>query len=173
MYIWNMKKIITLLSFIGIISCQSQPLETVKTLDVNQYAGTWYEIARLPNRFEKDLEYVTATYELMENGKIKVINRGMSISEPGKKSEITGKAWVPDSAFPGKLKVQFFWPFSGRYWVISLDPDYRYALVGDPSRKFLWILSKDKQLNQETYLKLVQTARDNGFETDKLVLIKQ
>jgi apolipoprotein D and lipocalin family protein len=168
-----MKKLITLLSFIGIISCKSQPLETVKVLDVRQYAGTWYEIARLPNKFEKNLEFVTATYELMENGKIKVTNRGISSIEPHKKSEVTGKAWVPDPAFPGKLKVQFFWPFAGPYWVIALDPDYRYALVGDPSRKYLWILSKDKQLNQETYLKLVQTARDMGFETDKLALIKQ
>lgn len=168
-----MKKLLTFIGLLGIMSCQSQDLVTVKSLDVSKYAGTWYEIARLPNKFEKDLEFVTATYELMENGKIKVINRGISISKPDKKSEITGKAWVPNPDFPGRLKVQFFWPFAGAYWVIALDSNYRYALVGDPSRKYLWILSKDKQLNQETFEKLVQIAKENGFDTDKLLRVKQ
>ena len=105
------------------ISCKSQPLETVKTLDITKYAGTWYEIARLPNRFEKKLECVSATYELIENGKVKVINRGISTEDHSQKKEITGKAWVPDVAFPGQLKVQFFWPFAGKYWVIDLGPE--------------------------------------------------
>ncbi len=155
------------------ISCKSQPLETVKTLDITKYAGTWYEIARLPNRFEKKLECVSATYELIENGKVKVINRGISTEDHSQKKEITGKAWVPDVAFPGQLKVQFFWPFAGKYWVIALDTAYRYALVGDPSRKYLWVLSKDKQLPDSIFKQLVETAGKNGFNTDMLMIVKQ
>ena len=158
---------------LSLFSCKSQPLETVKVLDINKYAGTWYEIARLPNRFEKNLECVSATYELMDNGKVKVINRGVNTENKTERKEITGKAWVPNEAFPGQLKVQFFWPFAGKYWVISLDENYQYALVGDPSRKFLWVLSKNKQLPETIYSKLVETAKNNGFATEQLMIIKQ
>jgi apolipoprotein D and lipocalin family protein len=168
-----MKKLTTFLMLMSLISCISQPLETVKVLDIGKYAGTWYEIARLPNRFEKNLECVSATYELMENGKVKVINRGVKSDNRAEQKEITGKAWVPNEAFPGQLKVQFFWPFAGKYWVISLDENYQYALVGDPSRKFLWILSKNKKLSETTYAQLVETAKNNGFNTGQLELIKQ
>lgn len=168
-----MKKLLIMLLLFGLFSCKTQSLETVKVLEINKYAGTWFEIARLPNRFEKDLECVTATYELMENGKIKVINRGISVKDHSKKKEITGKAWIPDDEFPGRLKVQFFWPFSGNYWVIELDTNYRFALVGDPSRKYLWILSKDKQLDKTIYQKMINTAKETGFKTEHLLLVNQ
>ena len=158
---------------LNLFSCKSQSLETVKVLDINKYTGTWYEIARLPNRFEKNLECVSATYELIENGKVKVINRGVNSENLSDRKEIIGKAWIPDPGYPGRLKVQFFWPFSGKYWVISLDAKYRYALVGDPSRKYLWVLSKDKQLPETIYQQLIETAKNNGFNTKQILIVKQ
>lgn len=149
-------------------ACNSDmELSTVQNLDITRYSGTWYEIARLPNRFERGLTCITATYTLKDNGKIRVTNRGFKASK-GKFEDINGSARVPDSKFPGQLKVTFFWPFSGNYYVMALDDDYRYALVGDPSRKYLWILCRDKELDPVIYQQLVQLAASNGFEVEQL-----
>jgi len=135
-----------LLTMISFLSCKpSQNLSTVEKVDIKKYAGQWYEISRLPNSFEKGLHCVTATYTLKKNNKIEVLNKGYSIKDRGKFSTAKGTAWVPNSEYPGRLKVRFFWPFSGNYYIISLDEEYNYALVGDPSRKYLWILSRTKE----------------------------
>ena len=146
-----------------------EPLEVVDYVDLQKYEGTWYEIARLPNRFERGLKCVTATYELMEDGKIKVINRGHKIAEPGQVDRTTGVARVVDQDEPGKLKVTFFWPFSGKYWIIDLAEDYSYALVGSPSRKYLWILSRSPQMDKKTYRYLLSLARSKGFDTSDMI----
>ena len=159
-------------SFLAISCNKSKNLPTVSKLSLEKYAGKWYEIARLPNRFEKGLTCVSATYSIKENGKIEVINRGQII-ETKESKEITGTATVPNSEYPGRLKVSFFWPFSGNYYVISLADDYSYALVGDPSRKYLWILSKTKTLKQDVYDNLVKIAEINGFTVQNLVKINQ
>jgi apolipoprotein D and lipocalin family protein len=160
---------------IMLFSCKDSKdeLYTVSPVNLEKYAGTWYEIARLPNRFERDLECVTATYTLKDNGKIEVINRGYKVGESQKTSKIKGVAWVPDKNFPGRLKVRFFWPFSGNYYIIELDNNYRYALVGEPSRKYLWILSKDKQLDSNIYSSLLEKADQMGFDTKKVIKINQ
>ncbi len=160
---------------IMLLSCNKgqDELSTVSQVNLEKYAGTWYEIARLPNRFEKNLECVTATYSLREDGKIEVINKGHKIGELNKMSEIKGVAWVPDKNYPGRLKVRFFWPFSGKYYILGLDKDYRYALVGEPSRKYLWVLSKDKQLNSNIYSSLLEKAAQMGFDTKKVIKINQ
>ena len=117
-------------------------LETVQNVDLNRYAGKWYEIARLPNRFEKGLVCVTAEYVMRDDGKIKVINKGHKEENIQETDIATGKAWQPDPKEPGRLKVQFFWPFSGKYYIFHLDEEnYQYVMVGDPSRKYFWILS--------------------------------
>ncbi len=115
----------------------SQLLKEAK-VDIEKYTGQWYEIARLPNSFERGLKCTTATYTLKKNGKIKVLNKGYSIEETGKVSTAKGSAWIPDPDYPGRLKVSFFWPFAGNYYIISLDEKYENVLVKfkiDPSDK--------------------------------------
>ncbi len=151
----------------------TEELSTVKNVDLNQYAGLWYEIARFPNSFEKGLECVTATYTLKDNGKIEVLNKGHVSENKQKVKTAKGTARIPDVNFPGQLKVSFFWPFSGDYYIIALDKNYQYALVGDPSRKYLWVLSKNKTLEPAIYDNLLDIAQKNGFDTSKLVKINQ
>jgi apolipoprotein D and lipocalin family protein len=151
---------------------QNKP-SVVTYVDLKKYAGTWYEIARLPNSFERKLKCITATYTIREDGKITVLNKGHYITEPDKVNYVKGVAWVPDSSSPGKLKVQFFWPFSGNYWIIYLEEDYKYVLVGDPSFKYLWILSRDKRLDNNTCQMLLKIATENGFDVKPLIMVDQ
>lgn len=157
-----------LLSVVFLFSCGSkEELSTVSEVDLEKYAGTWYEISKLPNTFEKGLECVSATYSIKENGKINVLNQGYK-TKNGTWKDISGTASVPDPAYPGRLKVTFFWPFSGDYYIIALADDYSYALVGDPSRKYLWILSKNKEMDEDVYSSLVAIAKEKGFNIDQL-----
>ncbi|NMC39668.1 MAG: hypothetical protein GYA43_00620 [Bacteroidales bacterium] len=149
---------------------QTKP-SVVREVDLKRYAGTWYEIARLPNTFEKGLRCITATYELREDGRITVINRGHKISDPSKISTARGVAWLPDKKVTSKLKVQFFWPFSGDYWIIDLDKDYRYVLVGDPSFRYLWILARDKKIDEAIIKKLLDKAVENGFDVKPVIRV--
>lgn len=154
-------------------NCNSNnDLATINNLNIEKYQGTWYEIARLPNSFEKGLKCVTANYTLKKNGKIRVLNKGYS-EKKEKYKEAKGAAYVPNQDFPGQLKVTFFWPFAGDYYIITLDEAYQYALVGDPSRKYLWILSRTKQLDENIYNKLTDKAREAGFDVGKLLKIEQ
>ena len=168
------KGIIMLIISISFLSCKTpKDLPTVETVNIDKYAGLWYEIARLPNRFEKGLECVTATYTVKENGKIEVLNKGHLSKDNARMKESKGTAWVPDPEYQGRLKVRFFWPFAGDYYIIALDEDYSYALVGDPSRKYLWILSRSKNLDHKIYSELLDIAKNNGFDIEKVVRINQ
>ena len=165
-----------ILSLIILTSCSSsmKKLTTVPDVDIQRYTGKWYEIARLPNLFEKGLICITAEYSLRDDGKITVMNAGHKESEPAEVKSIRGKAWVPDKNEPGRLKVQFFWPFAAGYYIFHLDREhYQYALVGNPSRKFLWILAREPQMEEELYNELVEVARLKDFEVDKLIKVKQ
>jgi apolipoprotein D and lipocalin family protein len=151
---------------------QSEP-SVVKNVDLKRYQGLWYEIARLPNFFERKLKCATATYTLRADGKITVLNSGNYITEPEKKSSVDGTAWVPDNNNPGKLKVQFFWPFSADYWIMYLDQDYKYVLVGDPDHKYLWILAREKKMEDSTYQMLLQYATENGYDVKPIIKVAQ
>jgi apolipoprotein D and lipocalin family protein len=151
---------------------QSEP-SVVKNVDLKRYQGLWYEIARLPNFFERKLKCATATYTLRADGKITVLNAGNYITEPEKKSSVDGTAWVPDNNNPGKLKVQFFWPFSADYWIMYLDQDYKYVLVGDPDHKYLWILAREKKMEDSTYQMLLQYATENGYDVKPIIKVAQ
>lgn len=165
---------IILIAMMSFLSCKTtQNLNTVQEVDIVRYVGQWYEIARLPNSFEKGLECVTANYTIKKNDKIEVLNKGYSIEKAGKLSTAKGRAWVPDLEFPGRLRVSFFWPFAGNYYIISLDEDYKYALIGDPSRKYLWILSRSKELDNTIYSELLDIAKVNGFDIDKVIKVNQ
>jgi lipocalin len=148
-------------------------LSVVTSVDLNRYKGTWYEIARLPNSFERNLKCTTANYTLRDDGKITVLNQGHYITDPAKKSSAKGVAWIPDKNVPAKLKVRFFWPFSGNYWIIDLDKDYNYVLVGDPSLKYLWILCREKKMDESTYNMLLRKATDNGYDVNPIIRVEQ
>jgi len=165
--------LLLMLPILQFCSPQQPPLEVVEKVDIDRYTGTWYEIARLPNRFEKGLKCVTATYELREDGKITVINRGHKIDNPEETEQVEGWAKIPNKNEPGKLKVTFFWPFFGKYWIIDLDENYQYAMVGSPSRKYLWILNRKKEIEEETYNKLLKKADEKGFDTSKMIVTEQ
>jgi apolipoprotein D and lipocalin family protein len=165
-----------LLILITLSSCSSsmKTLTTVPDVDITKYSGKWYEIARLPNSFEKGLVCVTAEYGLREDGKISVVNAGQKEGEPGRVKSVKGKAWVPDKNEPGRLKVQFFWPFAGGYYIFHLDKEnYKYALVGDPSRKYLWILARSPEIEESLYQQLVEIAKKNEFATGNLLRVRQ
>jgi apolipoprotein D and lipocalin family protein len=149
------------------------PLEVVPSVDLARYAGRWYEIARLPNRFQRDCaDNTTATYTLRPDGKITVLNECRKAD--GRQKSAKGTARLADAKGPNtKLKVTFFWPFSGNYWIIDLDPEYRWAVVGEPDRGYLWILSREPQLDTELYQQIVQRAKQQGFDTGKLLRTRQ
>lgn len=156
-----------------LFSSSKKVLPTVGKVDLQKYSGQWYEIARFPSRFEKGLVCVTANYSIKGNGKIVVINKGYLADDSKKFKTAKGTAWVPNEKYPGRLKVRFFWPFAGKYYIIALDRNYQYALVGDPARKYLWILSRTKMLPEDIYSKLLEIARENGFDSQKLIRVRQ
>lgn len=154
-----------------IFTLQAQTmLETVNELDLDRYQGIWYEIARLPNGFEKDLNNVTATYLNQPNGKISVLNKGAK--PDGKVKSAKGRAWRPNKDRPGRLKVSFFWPFSGDYYVLKLDADYQYALVGSPSRKYLWLLARESEIPASVYQEYIDYAEFQGFKINNLLKVE-
>jgi apolipoprotein D and lipocalin family protein len=146
----------------------------VDFVDLEKYAGKWYEISSLPTWFAKNLVCVTATYTLLENGKIEVLNQGYKDSPEGKLSTITGTAWVPDPNEPARLKVSFFLWFASQYNIIALDEEnYTYAMVTGKTYNFLWILSRTPQMDPNIYDGLVQQAEDWGYDISKLKMTPQ
>jgi len=148
-------------------------VEAVKGFNVERYLGTWYEIARLDHSFERGLKNVSATYTLRKDGGIKVLNKGYD-KKRGKWKQAEGKACFVAGPDAGRLKVSFFGPFYGGYNIIDLDKkDYSYSLVCGPNLSYLWILARDKKLKGETLSKLINEAKNLGFETDKLIFVEQ
>ncbi len=137
-------------------------------VDIVRYMGTWYEIAKLPQRFEKGLVGVTATYTLLPNGKVEVLNRGYEKDFNGKVKSAKGTAKVVDARTNAKLRVSFFWPFAGDYWILELGGNYEYAVVGDESRRYLWILSRTPQMDEATFQELLRRVQSKGFDISKL-----
>lgn len=151
-------------------------LEVVPTVDLNRYAGTWYEVARLPNRFQKQcISDVTATYTLLEDGEIRVVNRCRK--ENGEIDEAEGRAKRANDDGPNtKLKVRFapailsFLPFVwGDYWIIDLASDYSYAVVGEPDRKYLWVLSRTPTMDETTLKNVLDRIGKQGYDLTGLV----
>lgn len=175
-----MQKIRLLLIICVLIICsctqtQSKMIDktTVKELDLNRYLGTWYEIARFPHSFEKNLVGVTATYRLRDDGKIEVVNQGYKNTLDGERSKAVGKAKIPDKNEPGKLKVSFFWIFYADYFVLELDKNYQYVMIGSFSDKYFWILCRTPQMDSKIYDMLVENARKRGYDLSKLYKVPQ
>ena len=171
-------RVLLIISVLFLFSCtksNSQMIDqtTVKALDLNRYLGTWYEIARFPHSFEKNLVGVTATYSLREDGKIEVVNQGYKNTLNGERSKAVGKAKIPDKREPGKLKVSFFWIFYADYFVLELDENYQYVMIGSSSDKYFWILSRTPQMEPAVYEMLLVKARKRGYNLDKLYKVPQ
>jgi apolipoprotein D and lipocalin family protein len=148
-------------------------IKPIEGFQVDQYLGTWYEIARLDHSFERGLEKVTATYSMREDGGLKVVNRGF---DPAKQEwkEAVGKAYFVDSPDIGKLKVSFFGPFYGGYNIIELDkPYYNYVMICGPDKSYFWILSRTPQLPYPIKAQLISKAKELGFATDELIYVTQ
>jgi apolipoprotein D and lipocalin family protein len=141
-------------------------LEVVPHVELNKYLGKWYEIAHLPAKFQEGCTDTTATYTLSEDGNISVLNE---CKRNGKLKQAKGKAKVVDKNSGAKLKVTFFWPFYGDYWIINLGKDYDYAIVGTPNRKYLWILSRTPQMEDNLFSQLIESVKSKGFEVNKLI----
>lgn len=147
----------------------SQHLPSVTdSIDIQKYTGKWYEIASYPMSFQKDCFCVTAEYTLTAKGYVKVFNSCRKGSIAGKVKSITGKAFPVKGTNNTKLKVQFFWPFKSDYWVLDKADDYSWAVVSGPSRKYLWILSRTPQLQNETWQYIADRLVKNGFDLSKL-----
>jgi apolipoprotein D and lipocalin family protein len=150
-----------------------QKLETVASVDLVKYSGKWYEIASYPAFFQKGCNNTSAEYQVTENGYIIVINRCNKDSVDGVEKSIKGKAFAVKKSNNTKLKVQFFWPFKGDYWIIGLADDYSWAVVSQPDRKYLWILSRTPFMEESIYKKVIQLIIDKGFNPELLRKTKQ
>ncbi len=175
MQIFRILLILNVLFFCSCTKTQSQMIDktTVKELDLNRYLGKWYEIARFPHSFEKNLVGVTATYRLKDDGMIEVLNEGFKGTLDGEHSKATGKAKIPNKLEPGKLKVSFFWIFYADYFVLELDANYQYVMIGSSSDKYFWILSRTPQMDLTIYNMLCDKARKRGYNLEKLYKVPQ
>lgn len=156
-------------------ACATEPgpgtPRTVGQVDLSRYAGVWFEAARFPTSFQDSArilcEAVSATYTLRPDGRMDVVNRCSNALDGGAERVARGVARGA-SAGNDRLRVSFFWPFFGDYWVIGLDPDYRWSVVGTPGRDFLWILSRDARMAEADYAAALAIARREGFDTTRL-----
>ena len=169
-----MIKILFLILFITMnLFAQQNPPTTVENVDLNKYTGRWNEISKIPNRFQKHcVSGTTAEYKLMQNGRIEVINS--CIDESGERDMAEGVARVVDKNSNAKLEVSFFsilgWrPFWGDYWIIGLDENYQWVVVGTPDRKYGWVLSRTKELHAETLSTVQKILTEQGYDWNDFV----
>lgn len=153
----------------AVVSAEGQPLEVVRSVDLERYLGTWYEVASYPAWFQKGCTAVTAEYSRRDDGLIRVVNSCNQGSLDGKLKQSTGRAKVVAGSGDAKLKVSFFWPIWGDYWIIDLDPEYRWAVVGVPSRKFLWVLSRSRSMDEALFQEIASRLPAKGYDPAQLV----
>lgn len=145
---------------------------TVPAVDLARYAGLWHEVGRFPNRFQDgsgvSCTDTTATYTPRPDGRVGVVNRCRNAAGDGAERVVEGRAYAVEGSNGARLRVSFFWPFYGDYWVLGLPPDYRWAVVGDPRRDYLWILSRTPSMAPADYAAALAIARREGFDTRRL-----
>jgi apolipoprotein D and lipocalin family protein len=150
---------------------------TVARVDLPRYLGTWYEIARLPMWAQDNrsvaCEEVTATYTARSDGRIGVLNRCLNALDNGAPRQAGGSAYAVEGSGNAKLRVSFFWPFHGDYWVLGLDPDYRWAVMGEPGRRYLWILSRTPRMAPGDFARATAIAREAGYDLAPLRMTRQ
>jgi lipocalin len=145
----------------------------IQNVNLEKYLGTWYEIARYPVWFEKDLVGVTATYSLKKDNHIEVLNQGFQKTLDGVNKKAIGDAWLADKTKTGSLRVSFFWPFSAGYHVVALGENYDYALVLSDSTNYMWILSRKPTLDEKIYNDLLALAKNLGIDISKVEKVTQ
>jgi apolipoprotein D and lipocalin family protein len=143
-------------------------LLTAPKVDLHKYMGRWHEISRLEHGFQKHCIGSHAEYTLRNDGKVAVVNRCID-ERDGSSKEAKGRAWSIDPDSNARLKVSFFWPFRGDYWIIELGEKYEYSVVGSPDRKYLWILAREPVMDEALYSTIVERLRKQGFPVDNLV----
>ena len=156
------------LSLSGVAPVLAQSREPVRPVDLNRYLGRWYEQGRYEQSFQRGCEGVTADYSLRSDGKIRVLNtcRQGAANGPAKTAEAT--ASVVEGSGGSKLKVTFFWPFEGDYWVLDHAPDYSWSIVGEGSGAYLWLLTRSRTISEERYRQLATRAASFGYDISRL-----
>ena len=170
-----MKRFLAAVMLAALAACATggaPPPATVQSVDLQRYAGRWYEIARYPNEFQdgrsRRCEATTADYAARPNGTIAVVNTCRNALAGGEEAVARGSAYAVQGSGNAKLRVTFFWPFYGDYWVLGLSPDYRWAVVGDRRRDYLWVLARAPDLAEADYAAAVEIARREGFDVRRL-----
>ncbi len=171
-----MKRMLGVLAVVCVSAgCSVKPppegVEPVQDFELKSYLGTWYEIARMDHSFERGMDQVKAEYSLNENGSVRVVNSGVLTAKDKKKSA-TGKAFFTGANDVGSLKVSFFGPFYGGYYIFDLDPE-EYSLVASGTRDYLWILSRKKTLSAKRTQQLMKKAAAAGYDTNALIWVRQ
>ena len=180
--LWPRKRLVSILHrflssilLLVLVGCTGMPegIKPVDNFNLDRYLGKWYEIARLDHSFERGLSQVTANYSLRDDGGIKVINSGFS-EENQEWQTAEGKAYFVDDPKTGHLKVSFFGPFYGSYIIFKLDQTaYQYAYITSYNKEYLWLLARTPVVGNEVIEDFVQTAKANGFDTEKLIFVMQ
>lgn len=169
-----MKNLILLPIIILFYACGTQnypPLAVVDSVDVQRYIGKWYEVAHLPFKYQKGCSCTTAEYSVIDSTTLRVINKCL---KEGEIDDANGKAFVVEGSNNAKFRVQFFWPFRGDYWIIELDKkNYQYAVVGTPSREYLWILSRTRKMDESLFNEIKDRCKAKGFDVAKLEITNQ
>jgi len=166
---------IALLASLSLFGCTGSPegVYPVKTFQLPAYLGKWYEIARLDHSFERGMSSVTATYSMLSDGGVKVLNKGFK-EDSQEWGEAEGKAYFVDSLDVGHLKVSFFGPFYGSYIIFELDTtNYQYAFISGMNTDYLWLLARTPTVSNELITHFVNSASELGFNTDQLIFVDQ
>jgi apolipoprotein D and lipocalin family protein len=152
---------------------QKTAVTAVSFVDLKKYSGKWFEIAKLPHKFQKEcVGNTTSTFNTMrDDGQMEVLNS--CLQRNGKVDHFKGQATIVDAGTNSKMKVSFPKFSSDSIWIVDLDPNYQYAVVGNPDRKFLWILSRTPQMNDGTYQQILRNIEKMGFQPNKLVKTPQ
>jgi apolipoprotein D and lipocalin family protein len=158
---------------LALLMAAAAELATVPYVDLERYQGKWYEVARFPHRFQSDCAGSTAEYALRADGTVSV--RNTCYREDGEVRTVEGTARAVDETnarlsvrFEGLFFKLFSWFIKPNYWIVELDPDYRYAVVGAPNRKYLWILSREPQMEESLYRELLERIEKHGFAIEKI-----
>ena len=150
---------------------ENKKLEAVSNLELQKFQGVWYEIAHNPWFPENNCFSMIADYKLLENNEIEVTNICRKYGFDGEISKITGKAWLVDPTIKSKWEVQFIWPFTLDYWVIDLEEDYKYAVIGEPDKENIWILSRTPIMKKSLLVKIIKKIKMKGYDLSNLILM--
>ncbi|MDS7598373.1 lipocalin family protein [Agrobacterium tumefaciens] len=172
-----MKLNISIITILGAVLAACSPVgpsgnpsvpQPVKPVEIDRYVGHWFELARYENQFERDCEAVTADYSLRKDGMVHVLNTCREGAINGKRKESKGRAKIVTDSGNAKLKVSFFGPFYGDYWILDRAADYSWSIVGEPSGRYLWILTRTPKPTKTTRSMLVEKAKALGYDVDML-----